>query len=160
MLKDYQPKSTILLCFFCYCEFAIHSFNIFDIILDMGPSYHSPLCPSSCSNLSQWVNLVDSDHHNRKICNSCSSEVINILSRVTVFKSKSIIQRHWTSSINTSFYIIPVTIFVIVFNIPRFLELKTCFNDSIPDVCPTELRMKVSYSRQYICLQIIFVTLI
>ena len=117
------------------------------MLSDLGTSYGSPLGPTFCSNLSKWINLVNCDHHNRKIRYSCASEVGIIHLFLQIFKQPFVFIRHWTSSINTCFYILPVAIFVIVFNIPRFLELKTCFNDNMPDVCPTELRMQVSYSR-------------
>ena len=46
------------------------------MLSDLGPSYDSPLGPTSCANISQWINLVNSDHHNRKIRYSCAPEVV------------------------------------------------------------------------------------
>ena len=69
---------------------------------DLGPSYNSPLGPTFCSNLSQWINLVNSDHHNRKIRYSCASEVVieintirsQICKQPFVFKALDVLNQH------------------------------------------------------------------
>ena len=51
----------------------------------------------------------------------------------------------------------PCSFLTIFWNIPRFMELKTCYiirnvTDSVifPEICPTMLRKKLSYTRDYI----------
>ena len=60
---------------------------------------------------------------------------------------------HWCSGISKVWYILPVAVFTVAFNIPRFLELETCFvphsdNITLPILCPTELRINPDYSRK------------
>ena len=68
--------------------------------------------------------------------------------------------RNFFSSLSSRFYIVPVVISAVVWNIPRFMELETCFINTTeagltstrPAVCPTELRLSLSYTRDYILL--------
>ena len=64
------------------------------------------------------------------------------------------------SSFSSRVYILPVVISTLIWNIPRFLELETCFTNTTeagltpgtPSVCPTQLRLSLSYTRDYILL--------
>ena len=68
--------------------------------------------------------------------------------------------RNFLSSLSSRFYIVPVVISAVVWNIPRFMELETCFTNTTeagltsrrPDICPTQLRLSLSYTRDYILL--------
>ena len=69
------------------------------------------------------------------------------------------------SSYTRCFYILPVFLLTSIWNIPRFLELETCYrlnnskvsfcemkNDSNCQltVCPTDMRQNLSYCRDYV----------
>ena len=64
--------------------------------------------------------------------------------------------RHWFCTFSSIIYIVPVIFLSILWNIPRFMELKTCYKSvsnisiTFPEICPTILRTKLSYTRDYI----------
>ena len=62
--------------------------------------------------------------------------------------------RHILSTFSSSLYIVPVVISSLLWNIPRFLELETCYVNTTlaiqPSVCPTALRLSTSYTRNRI----------
>ena len=47
-------------------------------------------------------------------------------------------------------YIVPVVLCTSIWNVPRFLELETCSENrtELVTVCPTELRLSISYTRR------------
>ena len=79
---------------------SLHSQSMFLMLSDLGTSYGSPLGPTFCSNLSKWINLVNCDHHNRKIRYSCASEVgiihlfLQIFKQPFVFKALDVLNQH------------------------------------------------------------------
>jgi len=84
---------------------------------------------------------------------------------VTVERYVSVVHsRHSFRSLSSAIYIIPVLFITIVWNIPRFGELSTCYTGknatdeilnistmvTMPYICPTAMRKNLSYTRDYI----------
>lgn len=87
---------------------------------------------------------------------------------VTVERYVSVVHpRHWFTSLSSAIYVVPVVIFTLIWNIPHFTELNTCYkmmnmtmvsiNGSmnttlvpVPRLCPSSLRTNLSYTRDYI----------
>ena len=57
--------------------------------------------------------------------------------------------RNILSSFSSRIYIVPVVLSTSLWNIPRFLELETCSENmtGLATICPTELRLSISYTR-------------
>ena len=77
---------------------------------------------------------------------------------VTIKRYVSVVHpRHWFCTFSSIVYIVPVVFLTILWNIPRFMELKTCYSIKnvstkilFPEICPTNLRKNLSYTRDYI----------
>ena len=73
--------------------------------------------------------------------------------------------RNLLSTFSSNLYIVPVVFSTLLWNIPRFMELETCFVNTTeagvgtkrPSICPTNLRLSVAYTRDYILLSNFFV---
>ena len=77
---------------------------------------------------------------------------------VTIERYVSVVHPwHWFCTFSSIIYIVPVIFLTVLWNIPRFMELKTCYrirnisgSIKLPEICPTFLRKNLSYTRDYI----------
>jgi hypothetical protein len=77
---------------------------------------------------------------------------------VTIERYVSVVHpRLWFCTFSSIIYIVPILFFSVLWNIPCFMELKTCHiisnvsgSINLPKICPTFLRKNFSYTRDYI----------
>ena len=69
-------------------------------------------------------------------------------------KTKTIIlmmlsPRHWFSSFTSAIYIVPVVVFTVIWNIPRFAELTTCYNVSNVTVNQVIIEVRIPLGEEW-----------
>ena len=128
--------------------------QIFTAVL--RPPLHFPLDFASDPNIAERFYLVDSVSYLGALHHCGPPQV----------KGRDTLPYSWTvsylclfrnilSTFSSRIYILPVVLSTSLWNIPRFLELETCWENrtelgvsrTLTTVCPTELRLSISYTR-------------